>query len=206
MARRKNKTLGKLLVVGGLGLGGYWLWKTGRFQTLMDQLSGGGGGGGGTTPLDEEPVYDPTPTEPDQTFKTAVDMAAQAAAALAALQASQAAGAAEAIAVERAAEAAAAAGTGIDAATLAWNAFGVSVPLWLGLSPEAPKLAGNIGHWLDKTIFGIEPWEPGQVTKRKATASESDRAYWARMLPSGTSIKGLTNAQVKALALQLQGA
>jgi len=204
MARRKNKTLGKLLVVGGLGLGGYWLWKTGRFQALVDQFSGGGGGG--TTPPDEGLVYDQIPTEPDSTVQTAVDMAAQAAAVLAAWQASQAVGAAEAVAVENAAEAAAAAGTGIDAATLAWNAVGVSVPLWLGLSPEAPKLAGDIGHWLDKTIFGIEPWEPGQVIKRTATTPEQERATWARKLPPGTSIKGLTTAQIKALVLQLQGA
>jgi len=105
------------------------------------------------------------------------------------------------------AAAGAAAGKAAGAATAGsalWNLFGVSVPLYLGLAPWAPGQVGALGDLIGETVFDIEPWEPGQFTKRKATPSESERAYWAGMLPAGTSLKGLTNAQVKALALSLQ--
>lgn len=197
MARKKKGKVFNILLLVGIGVGGYWLWKTGRLQAVTDWFSGLG-----TAQAAQQAV--------------AQQAAQQAAAQQAAAQQAEALRQKAIIDAAAAAAAALAAGGTVAPATVApgtaagltpaqalWGAVGVSVPLWIGLSPQAPKLAGDIGHWLDKTLFGIEPWEPGQVTKRPATTFESERAKCARMLPPGTSIKGLTNAQVCALARSL---
>lgn len=195
MARRKKGKVFNILLLVGVGVGGYWLWKTGRLQAVTDWFSQLGAGQAAQQAAAQLAAQQ----------AAAQQAAAQQAEALRQKAIIDAAAAAAAAAAALAAGGTVAPGTaaGLTPAQALWGAFGVSVPLWVGLSPQAPKLAGGIGDWLGKTFFGIEPWEPGQVTKRPATVFESERAKCARMLPPGTSIKGLTNAQVCALARSL---
>jgi hypothetical protein len=212
MARKKKGKVFNILLLVGLGVGGYWLWKTGRLQGVSGWFSQLGT----TQPTEDQAAQQAAQQAAAQQAaaqqaealrqKAIIDAAVAAAAVLAGAGGTAVAGgtAAGGTAVAGGTAAAGGTATGLTPAKALWGAVGVSVPLWLGLSPQAPKLAGDIGHWLDKTLFGIEPWEPGQVITQPATTYESERAKWARMLPPGTSIAGLTNAQVKALALSMQ--
>jgi len=72
MARKKNKTLGKLLVVGGVGLGGYYLYRVGNekgwWASLLPNGAGNPDGSNGATP-------DGGGGESTDPVKTAVDNA-----------------------------------------------------------------------------------------------------------------------------------
>jgi len=138
MARRKNKTLGKLLVVGGLGLGGYYLYQAGNEKGWWSSLLPNGG---------STPTPSPTPNggggEVDA-VKTAVD------AALGALGWLQTNNRTVATVVDNLTNN----GTPIDevpdtptpspstsdVAKAAWNAFGIALPIWLGTSEQAAEL------------------------------------------------------------------
>lgn len=171
---RKKKGIGQILIIGGIALGGYWLWKTGRFDALVQQLSGG-------APPAAQPLVPSnlaTPPAVDPTVKLATDVAAQAAAVLAAWQASQATGIAEAAAVNAAAEAAAAGAAGaaaaegagaagaggLDAASIAWNVIGAAIPIWLGTSPAAAEMTHQANIALTHAIGQETGLDKGNVT------------------------------------------
>jgi len=134
---KKNKTLGKLLVVGGVGLGGYYLYKVGTEKGWWASLLGGST----TAPVATTPTT--TPTDP---VALAVDGALGLLAWLQANKGTVAAAvdglAAAGVPVAElpaAAAATAAAGTSA-AANAAWNAFGIALPIWLGTSKQAAEL------------------------------------------------------------------
>jgi len=150
MARKKNKTIGKLLVVGGIGLGGYYLYKVGNEKGWWQSLLPNGGttpDNSGTTPDNGDGPADPV--------KTAVDSA------LAVLGWLQKNNKTIADVIDTVTEdgtpidetpiepspapevpiaPAAAATAGMSAADIAWNAFGVALPVWLGTSKQAAEL------------------------------------------------------------------
>lgn len=161
---RKNKTLGKLLIVAGIGLGGYYLYRVGDEKGWWASLM----------PSSTSPTMPTTPAGSTAPGTGADPTAAAVDTALGVISWLQKNNGTVAEIIDNmtasgtpidevptttkpkpnitGAGAAGGAIAGLSAADMAWNAFGAYVPIWLGTSKAAPEITHQVNVGLTHAI------------------------------------------------------